>query len=149
MYVDTVVLRLFLAQAIKVLDMHEPWNNQWDAHWKKEPLKSSGATVDHRERDEIEKSFKALKNELDILPLNTHSDKTTRGFIFIAFLSLIIRSRLINMMREAKLLDKYSVELLLLQLEKFRKISLADGQIIDTEMTKKQREIIQALNLCA
>jgi hypothetical protein len=34
-------------------------------------------------------------------------------------------------------------------LEKFRKISLADGQIIDTEMTKKQREIIQALNLCA
>jgi transposase len=103
----------------------------------------------YRERDEIEKSFKALKNELDILPLNTHSDKTTRGFIFIAFLSLIIRSRLINRMREAKLLDKYSVELLLLQLEKFRKISLADGQIIDTEMTKKQREIIQALNLCA
>ena len=63
----------------------------------------------YRERDEIEKSFKALKNEIDILPLNTHSDKTTRGFIFIAFLSLIVRSRLINMMREAKLLDKYSV----------------------------------------
>ena len=103
----------------------------------------------YRERDEIEKSFKALKNEIDILPLNTHSEKTTKGFIFIAFLSLIIRSRLINMMREAELLDKYSVELLLLQLEKFRKISLADGQIIDTEMTKKQREIIQALNLCA
>ena len=103
----------------------------------------------YRERDEIEKSFKALKNELDILPLNTHSDKTIRGFIFIAFLSLIIRSRLINRMKEAKLLDKYSVELLLLQLEKFRKISLADGQIIDTEMTKKPREIIQALNLCA
>ena len=40
-------------------------------------------------------------------------------------------------MRKAKLLDKYSVELLLLQLEKFRKISLADGQIIVTEMTKK------------
>ena len=72
-----------------------------------------GKTVAHlyRERDEIEKSFKALKSEIDILPLNTHSDKTTRGFIFIAFLSLIIRSRLINMMREAKLMDKYSVEL--------------------------------------
>jgi transposase len=103
----------------------------------------------YRERDEIEKSFKALKNEIDVLPLNTHSEKTTRGFIFIAFLGLIIRTRLMNMMREKGLLDKYSVELLLLQLEKFRKISLADGQIIDTEMTKKQREIIQALNLCA
>ncbi|MHC1687842.1 MAG: IS1634 family transposase [Methanothrix sp.] len=103
----------------------------------------------YRERDEIEKSFKALKNEIDILPLNTHSEKTTRGFIFIAFLSLIIRSRLINMMRDAKILDKYSIELLLLQLEKLRKITLADGQISVTEMTKKQREIIQALKLCA
>ena len=103
----------------------------------------------YRERDEIEKSFKALKNEIDILPLNTHSEKTTRGFIFIAFLSLIIRTRLMNMMREANILDKYSVELLLLQLEKLRKITLADGQIFVTEMTKKQREIIQALKLCA
>jgi hypothetical protein len=34
-------------------------------------------------------------------------------------------------------------------LEKFRKISLADGQIIVTEMTKKQSEILQALDLCA
>jgi len=103
----------------------------------------------YREREEIEKSFKALKNEIDILPLNTHSEKTTRGFIFIAFLSLIIRSRLMNMMQEAELLDKYSVELLLLQLEKLRKIILADGQIFVTEMTKKQREILQALDLCA
>ena len=103
----------------------------------------------YRERDEIEKSFKALKNEIDILPLNTHSEKTTRGFIFIAFLSLIIRTRLINKMREAELLDKYSVELLLLQVEKLRKITLEDGQIFVTEMTKKQRELLQALNLCA
>jgi len=54
-----------------------------------------------------------------------------------------------NMMREAKILNKYSVELLLLQMEKLRKIALADGQIFITEMTKKQREILQALNLCA
>jgi len=100
----------------------------------------------YRERDEIEKSFKALKNELDVLPLNTHSDMTTRGFIFIAFLGLIIRTRLVNKMRESGLLEKYSVDLLLIQLDKLRKISLADGQVILTEMTKKQREIFQALN---
>ena len=94
----------------------------------------------YRECDEIEKSFKALKNEIDVLPLNTDTEKTTRGFIFIAFLSLIIRTRLINRMREAELLDKYSVELLLLQLEKLRKITLADGQIFVTEMTKKREK---------
>ena len=103
----------------------------------------------YREREEIEMSLKALKNEIEILPLNTHSEKTTRGFIFIAFLSLIIRTRLMNMMREADILEKYSVELLLLQMEKLSKITLADGQIFVTEMTKKQREILQALNLCA
>jgi transposase len=103
----------------------------------------------YRERDQIEKSFKALKNEIDILPLNTHGEKTTKGFIFVAFLSLIIRTRLMNKMREAKLLDKYSVEQILLQLDKLRKITLADGQVIVTEMTKKQREILQALGLCA
>ena len=85
----------------------------------------------YRGREEIEKSFKDLKNEIDILPLNTHGERTMRGFIFIAFLSLIIRTRLMNMMRDAKLLNKYSVELLLLQLEKFRKIVLADGQIFN------------------
>jgi len=103
----------------------------------------------YRERDEIEKSFKALKNEIDLLPLNTQGEETTRGFIFVAFLSLIIRARLMNKMREAKLLDKYSVELLLLQLEKLRKIKLADGQVITTEMTKKQREILEALKIRA
>ncbi|VVB63302.1 Transposase DDE domain protein [uncultured archaeon] len=103
----------------------------------------------YRERDEIEKSFKMLKSEIDILPLNTHSEETTRGFIFIAFLSLIIRSRLINMMRNAEILDKYSIELMLLQLEKLKKIALADGTIFVTEMTKTHKEILQALNLCA
>ncbi len=51
------------------------------------------------------------------------------------------------MMRDAGLLDKYSVEFLLLQLEKLRKIALGDGQIFITEMTKKQREILRSVKL--
>ena len=39
--------QLYLAQAIKVLDMHKPGKRHWDAHWESEPLKSNGATVDH------------------------------------------------------------------------------------------------------
>jgi 5-methylcytosine-specific restriction endonuclease McrA len=41
--------------------MHEPGNNQWDAHWKEEPLKSSGATVDHI-KSEDEGGFDTLDN---------------------------------------------------------------------------------------
>lgn len=40
-------VRLYLAQAIKVLDQHIPGRKHWDAHWESEPLKSHGATVDH------------------------------------------------------------------------------------------------------
>ena len=46
-----------------------------------------------------------------------------------------------NKMREAGLPGKYSVELLLLSLDKLRKITMADGQVITTEMTKKQQDI--------
>jgi hypothetical protein len=54
-----------------------------------------------------------------------------------------------NKMRVAGLPGKYSVELLLLSLDKLRKITMADGQVITTEMTKKQRDIMEALKICA
>lgn len=44
-------------------------------------------------------------------------------------------------------LKNYSVSSLLLELEKFRKITLADGQVVTTEMTKKQRLILEALKI--
>lgn len=38
---------LFLAQPIKVLDMHVPDLELWDLHGRKEPLRTRWATVDH------------------------------------------------------------------------------------------------------
>ena len=86
----------------------------------------------YRERDEIEKEIEVMKSDLDALPLNTHSDSTMCGFLFIVFLGLIIRSRLLRMMTDAGLLKRYAIKGLLLELEKFRKISLADGRIMNT-----------------
>jgi len=101
----------------------------------------------YRERDEIEKEIEMMKSDLDVLPLNTHHDSTMSGFLFIVFLGLIIRSRLLRMVTEAGLLKKYAIQGILLELEKYRKIALADGQIRTTEMTKKQRLILEALNI--
>jgi hypothetical protein len=44
---------------------------------------------------------------------------------------------------------KFSVEGLLTELEKIKVLILPDGQKITTEITKKQREILNALNICA
>jgi len=35
----------------------------------------------YRERDEIEKEMEMMKSDLEILPLHTHKDSTTSGFI--------------------------------------------------------------------
>lgn len=103
----------------------------------------------YRERDIIEKGFKIMKNDIQSLPLNTNKDSTTKGFIFVCFIGLIIRMRLLNMMRETKIIEDYTVESLLLELEKIRKVELQNGEVIVTELTKKQKEIIEKMNLCA
>jgi transposase len=103
----------------------------------------------YRERDIVEKGFKVMKNDVKSLPLNTNKDSTTRGFIFVCFIGLIIRTRLLNMMRETKIIEDYTVQSLLLELEKIRKIELQNGEIIVTELTRKQKQIMEKLNLCA
>ena len=63
------------------------------------------------------------------------------------FVTLIIHARLLRMMTEAGLLKHYSVKSLLLELDKLKKITLADGQVKTTEMTKNQRLILEALGI--
>ncbi len=103
----------------------------------------------YRDRDALEKGFDILKNDLKALPLNAKTESTIRGLLFVDYLSLVVRMRLINQMRENGLLKNYTVEKLLLELEKIKKIQLANGDIIVTEVTKKQNDILKKLDLCA
>jgi len=103
----------------------------------------------YRERDIVEKGFKIMKNDIQSLPLNTSKDSTTKGFIFVRFIGLIIRMKLLSMMRETKIIEDYTVESLLLELEKIRKVELQNGEVMVTELTRKQKEIMEKLNLCA
>jgi hypothetical protein len=57
--------------------------------------------------------------------------------------------RLLSMMRETKIIEDYTVESLLLDLEKIRKIELQNGEVIVTELTRMQKGIIEKMNLCA
>jgi len=44
---------------------------------------------------------------------------------------------------------RYSVEGLLMELEKIKIMVLPDGEKVVTEITKKQREILDAIHMCA
>jgi transposase len=103
----------------------------------------------YRGKDTVEKGFYILKNDIDLMPANVRTDSTLRGYLFIAFLALVLRMKLMSMMNKAGLNKRFSVEGLLTELEKIKVIILPDGQKITSEVTKKQREILDALNMCA
>ena len=103
----------------------------------------------YRGKDAVEKGFDILKNDIDLMPAHVRTDSTLRGYLFVAFLALILRMKLMNMMLRAGLNKRFSVDGLLLELEKIKVMILPDGQRIKTEISRKQREILNALNMCA
>jgi transposase len=103
----------------------------------------------YRSKDVVEKGFDVLKNDIDLMPANLRTSSSLRGYLFIAFLALILRMKLMRMMIDAELNKRYSVEGLLTELEKIKIMVLPDGEKVTTEITKKQREILDALHMCA
>ncbi len=97
----------------------------------------------------IEKAFDILKNDIELYTPHVHKENTLRGLLFISFLSLILKMRLMKLMKECGLSERYGVISLLLELSKLKMIELTDGERILTEQTKKQKEILSKLNLCA
>ncbi len=57
--------------------------------------------------------------------------------------------KLMRMMIDAELNKRYSVEGVLTELEKIKIMVLPNGEKIVTEITRKQREILEALHICA
>ena len=83
----------------------------------------------YMDRNSIEKACRTLKTDLDIFPIRRR-ESTIRGTIFVFFLSLIIRNALMRGMIASGLMKRYSLERMLLELER----------------TKKQKDILGALD---
>ncbi len=89
------------------------------------------------------------ENDLELMPMNLRADSSLRGYLFIAFIALILRMKLMRMMNHTQLSKRYSVEGLITELEKIKVMILPDGQKITTEISKKQRKILDVLDICA
>ena len=77
------------------------------------------------------------------------TNSSLRGYLFVSFLALIFRMKLMRMMSDVGLSKRYSIEGLLTELEKIKIMVLPDQEKITTESSKKQREILDALHMCA
>jgi transposase len=78
--------------------------------------------------------------------MRVRKESTIRGMLFIFFISLIIRTALMRGMISSGLMKKYSLERMLLELEKLHVIEDQNGNLTELERTKKQKDIIDALD---
>ena len=96
-------------------------------------------------RDSIEKAFRILKTDMDIFPIRVRKESTIRGMLFIFFISLIIRTTLMRGMVSSGLMNRYSLEKMILELEKMHVVEDDRGNITELERTRKQMDILYAL----
>lgn len=101
----------------------------------------------YRRKDVVEKCFDNLKNAIDMKRLRTHSTETTDGKMFIAFVSLILRSILENTLGEFNRKNNLTIEKVMKELSKIRVVNLSNGTSLLNPITKKQRMILENFGL--
>jgi hypothetical protein len=102
---------------------------------------------DYRSRDRAEKLFDLLKNEDGQYRLRTGQQAVAEGRILLAFLALVLRTELENRMRTAGLLKRASTAEFLAEMGRIRSVRLPDGTRLVREVTRRQREWLQAVGL--
>ncbi len=102
----------------------------------------------YRRRDIIEKSFDSLKNDIDMKRLYIHSDEIAEGKTFVAFLALIVRSQMHNLLQKYMYDNRYTFRKILLELDKAKLIIAADrisGCRLLNPPSKTLRDILSLL----
>ena len=100
----------------------------------------------YKEKELIERSFNILKNDLEFSTPHTHKDTTLKGLMFISLLALIIRMKIMRELKKANMSKDYGFEKMMLQLEKIKAVVTDNGQVFYSEITKKQRELLELFN---
>ena len=104
----------------------------------------------YRRRDVVEKSFDALKNDIDMKRLYIHSDEVAEGKAFVAFLALIVRSQMQNLLQQYMYDNRFTFKKILIELGKARLVVAADqsnGCRLLNPPSKCLREILDLLHL--
>jgi transposase len=99
-----------------------------------------------KDRENIEVAFDALKNELENDKTYLDDDDAVRGYFFISFLSLYLYYKVLNLLRKAKLVEKVSVNEVLLELSKVYEIHLGEKRKL-SEIPNKVLKLAESLDM--
>ncbi len=101
----------------------------------------------YRQKDNVEKMFDIVKNEIDGNRLRTHNDKTTSGKLFIRFIALILYAEISRTMKDKKMFKKFSIKELIAELKKLKKTEIKKDKKIFSELSKSQKVIFKAFGI--
>lgn len=101
----------------------------------------------YRGKDDVEKIFNDLKNSLQEDRIRCENEISVDGKIFILFLALILYSKIKNTSKEKELFKNLTIKQIINQLQKIKKIELANGKKIMLEITRKQKDILSAFEI--
>lgn len=101
----------------------------------------------YRKKDQVEKVFCDLKNELKEKKFRTKNSVTFEGKMFLNFLCLIVISYIRKIMKENDLYKKFSLRTMLANLMKLKVFELQDNSKILAEVTADQKKIYAAFGI--
>jgi len=101
----------------------------------------------YRRKDGVEKFFDALKHELERKRLRIHTQETFEGRLFLDFIALILYAWISKVMRREGISKDLSVQELMYELKKIKRIQLGEKKTVITEVSKKQRELFKAFEI--
>jgi transposase len=100
----------------------------------------------YRNKDCVEKAFNRLKSHLDLYRLRIHDDKRLEGKLFIAFIALVINSFIHKTMKANKLYEKYTLDLLIKELEKIKIYNIGEKQFL-SPISKANKHILSCFDI--
>jgi transposase len=118
-----------------------------------EKMTASAALIQYKGRDISEKLFKADKSFLGARSMRVQSEEALSAKIFVEFVSLIVRNRIYNLLKETMLKmesnpNYMTVPASLRELEKIEMVRRNNGDYkLDHAVTKKQKIILGSFGL--
>jgi len=101
----------------------------------------------YRRKDTVEKFFDALTHELERKRLRIHTQETFEGRLFLDFIALILYAWISKVLRREGISKDMSVQELMYELKKIKRIQLGEKKTVITEVSKKQRELFKAFEI--
>ena len=110
-------------------------------------INSNTILKNYRQKDIIEKHFHQLKNELEFNRIRTHSEQTTEGKMFVGFLALILRSAMLNLIKNNEETKQLTFDKVLIELKKIRSITFENSKNEILPLTNLQKKILETLKI--